>query len=302
MPAFSHQFDQVDPFEPVIHGPLQAWAARAARMATMILYGCSTEQLTCWGRVVERELQKLAAHRVGECSTNTAIAGQVMTSPAEVRWQLTDIELLSAIDLKAIAKDLSFRDPRTGLNRPVQLWRLRATLALWKLADASVLLRQDTGVEGAVSVCKADIYAGCARPNALPYADVACLASNLITEAAVAVALAWGAYQADFRLSQAAWATALRKSSASRPGGHARHAEGRRAKDLILAWLKSLPLDSFVDITAASNAGVARLKQNDFDPPLKKPTFVEGTVFKWFDEAGPDYVRWGIDRRRKKAA
>ena len=301
MPAFSNQFDQVDPFEPVTQGPLQDWADRAARMATMMLHSCSREQLTCWGRAVERDLQEIAARRVGERSPDPMAVGQAMTSPAEVRWQLTDIELLGAIDLSAQEGDLAIRDPLTGISQPVQLWRLRAMLALWKLADARELSRCAVDGADAASICKADVYAGAALPSELPSEQAFSIATSSITEAAVAVALAWEAYLAYFRDYEIARAAAEKKSSSARPGAYERHAEDRRARDLVLAWLKLMPLNSFDTPTSARNAALLVLTRNDFEPPLKKTNYSKATVFGWITKAGPKYVRWRTHRRRGKS-
>ena len=140
MPAFSHQFDQVDPFEPFVRGSLQDWALRAAVGAATMLEYCSKEQMTSWARTIEQELQQAAARHVGEPSPHPLTTGQLMSSPAEVRWQLTDLQLLGELDLEATPGDLPMHDPLCGSDRLVQLWRLRAVLALWKLADASMLL------------------------------------------------------------------------------------------------------------------------------------------------------------------
>lgn len=319
MPAFSNQFDQADPFEPVVQGSLQDWALRAARGASTMLEGCSREQLTRWGRAIERELQQIAARHVGGPSPHSLTTGQLMSSPAEVRWQLTDLQLLGEVDLETTSDDLPMHDPSSGSGRPVQLWRLRAVLALWKLADACMLLSRAAARAEATPVSAAEGYAGSVLPKKVARKVAAELARSLVTEAAVAIALSWEAYRAEMLENQALWEAALAEERAeergladqklleaekrtvrAREAARAGKAETYRAQKLVFEWLRKYADHHFQTPSRAAHFAAKYLggdKAYDGDkivPPLGKKVWDEKWILKWLVELAPKdlHSRW----------
>jgi len=323
MPGFANQFDQLDPFSIVVPGGFQNWALRAAGGAVAMLFGCSSEQLSTWGRAIEDQLQQRASLQVGSSSPHAAEAGRILTSPAEVRWQLTDLQLLGSLDLTEPPEDLCLTDPLTGSTQPVQLWRLRATLALWKLADAADVLNRASNKRGAVRLCLVDGYAGLDLPHKVNRDVAAELASSLITEATAAVALAWEGYRAELMAGQSAWAEiiaaeigkeqgaetrksleAAKRSDGAREAGRARQAETYRAQALVFAWLRKKAPGHFANPTGATAAAIEYLRKRRFRPALKKKTWGDKPVFKWLTELAPTelHSRWRAYNPRGKAS
>ena len=341
MPAFSHQFDQVDVVQPTAHASLEDWALRAAQGAATMLQGCSEAQLTGWGRAVERELQQLAARHVGEPSRHATATEQVMSSPAEVRWRLTDLQLLGDIDLTAPSEDLWTQDPAGGGDRPVQLWRLRAVLALWKIADANSLLTRGTSRAKAVSICAAEAYAGSTLPKKIHREIAAEVARSLVTEAAVAIALASEAYRADMQEALSQWeklfaeergmeqgvkrgvvegeanqklVEAERRTVSAREAGKARQAETYRAQDLVFEWLRKYSVRYFATPSRAATRAVELLNGaplNEGEPGLDAASLAPGktkwaakVIRKWLTQDAPKdlHSRWRKYSPRGNAA
>jgi hypothetical protein len=331
MPAFSHQFDQVDPFEPVVQGSLQDWALRAAHGASTMLAGCSKEQMTGWGRMVERELQQLAARHVGEPSPHPLTTGQLMSSPAEVRWQLTDLQLLGELDLEAVSGDLPRQDPSNGSDRLVQLWRLRAVLALWKLADASMLLSRAAGRAKATPLSAAESYAGAGLPKKVARKMATEMVRSLITEAAVAVAWGWEAYRAEMRESQTLWEgmiaeerseergekkgvaigieigaaeqealEAEKRTARASEAARAGKAETYRAQDLVFKWLEAYPDGHFSTPSHTAHYAKKFLDGDEghggekISPALKKRVWAKKAISGWLIDLAPEelHSRW----------
>jgi len=316
MPAFSHQFDQVDLVQPTVPPSLEDWALRAAHGAATMLQGCSEAQLTGWGRAVERELQLLAARHVGEPSRHATATDQVMSSPAEVRWHLTDLQLLGDIDLTAPSGDLWTQDPSSGAERPVQLWRLRAMLALWKIADANMLLTRGRSRAKAVPICAAEAYAGSFLPKRIPRKIATEVARTLVTEAAVAIALASESYRADMQEALSQWETvfaeergveqgeasqklveAEKRTSSAREAGKARQAETYRAQELIFKWLRKYSVGYFATPSGAATRAVELLngkKPREDEPGLdasslapKETEWDEKVIRRWLTHVAP---------------
>ena len=287
--------------------------------------------MTGWGRAVERELQQLAARHVGELSRHATSTEQVMSSPAEVRWQMTDLQLLGNIDLTAPSGDLWTQEP-SGADRPVQLWRLRAMLALWKIADANSLLTRKTSRAKAVPICAAQAYAGSTLPKKIPRKIATEVARSLVTEAAVAIALALEAYGADMQDALSQWeklfaeqrakeqgeasrklVEAAKRTSSAREAGKARQAQTYRAQELIFEWLRKYSVRYFATPSGAATRAVELLngeKPREEEPRLdasslapKETEWDEKVIRRWLTHVAPAdlHSRWRKYSPRGKA-
>lgn len=312
MPAFTRQLRSTRPtLERLNDSPFRDWAQRAATSADVLLQGWTAQELTATGQALEAQLQRLAQARLGPDQISQAPS--TAAAAAQLRWQLTDLQLMDAIDLDELR--LAAGGPRIDVGdhpdapvrfaSPTQAWHLHGLLALRKLADAEHVL-QRVDVPGAIPEAQtaAELYAAARLPRYIPRDAGIALASSLVTEAALAAALGYQAFRAAGLEARAAWESqiaqatgaerqrqlqAQEKSEESRRGGQATQAPRRRAIALVYAWLEKLPLDTGMKHRSQfARAAVLHLRTIE---DLKRKFEVEA-VDSWLAQAPPHLVRW----------
>lgn len=318
MPAFNRQLHSSRPtFQRLNDSPFRDWAQRAAASADVLLLGWTAQELTATGLALEAQLQRLAQARLGPLQISAA--SSTAAAVARLRWQLTDLQLMDAIDLnepRLVAGGPRFdtgdhpSDPAL-LVPATRIWHLHGLLARWKLADAEQVLHRTADLSGSEGPTAADLYAAVRMPKHLSRATGLHLASSLVTEAALAAALGYQAIQVTDLEAREAWMTGIAaghgadrllqrqaktKSEESRKGGQATQAPRRRAMALVYAWLEKLPLDTNMN-HRAQFARAAVLYLGTFDDPKMK--FHVEAVDGWLAQAPPHLIRWVPTPRKR---
>ncbi len=318
MPAFTRQLTSSRPtVDRLNDSPFGDWAQRAAASADALLLGWTAQELTATGRALEAQLQRLAQARLGPRQTSPA--SSTAAAVARLRWQLTDLQLMDAIDLDE--PRLAAGGPRLDMgDHPsdpallvsvTRIWHLYGLLARWKLADAEQALQRTEDPSGSEGPTAADLYAAVRMPKHLSRATGLHLASSLVTEAALASALGYQAIQVAGLEDREAWMTGIAagqgadrllqrqaktKSEESRKGGQATQAPRQRAMALVYAWLEKLPLDTGMKHRAQfARSAVLYLRTIE---DLKRKFEFEA-VDGWLAQAPPHLVRWDPTPKRR---
>lgn len=279
--------------------------------------GWTAQNLTATGQALEAQLQCVAQARLGPRQSSPA--SSTAAAAARLRWQLTDLQLMDAIDLdepRLVAGGPRFdigdhpSDP-AQLVSATRIWHLHGLLALWKLADAEQVLHRTADLGGSEGPTAADIYAAVRMPKRLSRTTGLHLASSLVTEAALASALGYQAIQVADLEAREAWRTGIAaghgadrllqrqaktKSEESRKGGHTTQAPRRRAIALVYAWLEKLPLDTGMNHRAQFARSAVLYLGTIKD--LKR-TFEVEAVDGWLAQAPPHLIRWNPTPKKR---
>lgn len=330
MPAFTRQLTSSRPtLDRLNDSPFRDWAERAATSADVLLQGWTAQELTATGLALEAQLQRRAQAHLGPHQISQAPS--TAAAVAQLRWKLTDLQLMDEIDLDeprlaagGLRIDLGGRpDDPVLLTSPTQAWHLHGLLALWKLADAEHVL-QRVDATGAISEAQtaAELYAAPRLPKHLPHDTAIALASSLVTEAALAAALGYQAFRAAGLEALAAWKSQIahatgaeqqrqrhteEQSKAARTNALRSHAREARARELGLQWLQTCA--NFPSRSAAAVAVVKYLAGEGPVEPHEEAAYRAqlgecdackfAAVYGWLGRLPPEQMRW-TDRRRKR--
>lgn len=330
MPAFTRQLRSARPnLQRLNDSPFRNWAQRAATSAEVLLQRWTVHDITATGQALEAQLQRLA--QAGLDPHQISQAPSIATAAAQLRWQLTDLQLMDAVDLDALRLaagglriDLvGHPDDPVLLTSPTEAWHLHGLLALWKLVDAEhVLQRAEALGTPPQTPTAAELYAVARLPSHIAHDTAIALASSLVTEAALAAALGYQAFRAAALEASAAWESHLahgqgveqqrqqqaqEQSALARSRAARRHEREDNARKLGLQWLQTRAI--FPSRSAAAVAVVKYLAGEGPVEPHEEAAYRAqlgecdackfAAVYGWLSRLPPEQIRW-VDRRRKR--